>query len=93
MRSRRVGSESGPSPSAGMHTIEVMRSDIEFRDMTAAQLTERLRAAVAKAEPFDAAIVFELAERAETGERLQRRVAQDALREIAPVNGYVPGDF
>ncbi len=81
-----------PSPTT-VPTIEGMRMRTGLEDVTAAQLTARLRNAFARSEPFDADVVFELALRAETGERLQRQVAQDALRNIAPPNGYVAGDF
>ncbi len=65
----------------------------ELEHATAVQLAGQLRHAAARSEPFDPDVVFELAHRAEVGERLQAQVRSEALRELAPADGYVDGDF
>ena len=61
--------------------------------MSASRLAEQLRDALARAEAFVPDVVFELARRAEIGEELQAQVCADALRDLAPADGYVAGDF
>jgi len=80
-------------PLTSTRTLGGMATPDQFDDVSASQLTERLHVAASRSEAFDPDVVFELARRAEIDERLQAQVRADAFRELAPVDGYVAGDF